>query len=75
MGHVYKTYNAYCEGKAGSTAPSSYPFGIVGVLKPSYPSKSPGQRLVLCHFLGMRHFTGGGCLGYPFSGDFEGIMK
>ena len=39
VGHVYRTYNAYCEGKAGSTplerlrekrggqAPRSYPFG------------------------------------------------
>ena len=41
VGHVYRTYNAYCEGKAGSTplerlrekrggqAPRSYPFGAV----------------------------------------------
>ena len=70
--HVYRTYNAYCEGKAGSTAPRSYPFGAVGFLKPINPSKSPGQRLVLCHFLGMRYVTGRGCLGYPFSVDSEG---
>ena len=62
-----RTYNAYCEGKAGSTplerlrekrggqAPRSYPFGAVGFLKPIHPAKWPGQRLVLCHFLGMRY--------------------
>ena len=87
VGHVYRTYNAYCEGKAGSTplerlrekrggqAPRSYPFGSVGFLKPIHPSKWPGQRLVLCHFLGMRYVTGGGCLGYPFSGDAEGYRE
>ena len=83
----FGTYNAYCEGKAGSTplerlrekrggqAPRSYPFGAVGFLKPIHPSKWPGQRLVLCHFLGMRYVTGGGCLGYPFSGDAEGYRE
>ena len=87
MGHVYRTYNAYCEGKAGSTplerlrekrggqAPRSYPFGAVGFLKPIHPSKWPCQRLVLCHFLGMRYVTGGGCLGYPFSVDAEGYRQ
>ena len=87
VGHVYRTYNAYCEGKAGSTplerlrekrggqAPRSYPFGSVGFLKPIHPSKWPGQRLVLCHFLGMRYVTGGGCLGYPFSVDAEGYRE
>ena len=87
VGHVYRTYNAYCEGKAGSTplerlrekrggqAPRSYPFGAVGFLKPIHPSKWPGQRLVLCHFLGMRYVTGGGCLGYPFSVDAEGYRE
>ena len=87
MGHVYRTYNAYCEGKAGSTplerlrekrggqAPRSCPFGAVGFLKPIHPSKWPGQRLVLCHFLGMRYVTGGGCLGYPFSVDAEGYRE
>jgi len=87
VGHVYRTYNAYCEGKAGSTplerlrekrggqAPRSYPFGAVGFLKPIHPAKWPGQRLVLCHFLGMRYVTGGGCLGYPFSVDAEGIVR
>ena len=46
VGHVYRTYNAFCEGKAGSTplerlrdvrggqAPRSYPFGAVGFVKP-----------------------------------------
>ena len=38
-------------------------------------SKWPGQRLVLCHFLGMRYSTGGGCLGYPFSVDAEGYRE
>ena len=87
VGHVYRTYNAYCEGKAGSTplerlrekrggqAPRSYPFGAVGFLKPIHPAKWPGQRLVLCHFLGMRYVTGGGCLGYPFSVDAEGYRE
>ena len=87
VGHVYRTYNAYCEGKSGSTplerlrekrggqAPRSYPFGSVGFLKPIHPSKWPGQRLVLCHFLGMRYVTGGGCLGYPFSVDAEGYRE
>ena len=87
VGHVKRTYNAYCEGKAGSTplerlrekrggqAPRSYPFGSVGFLKPIHPSKWPGQRLVLCHFLGMRYVTGGGCLGYPFSVDAEGYRE
>ena len=87
VGHVYRTYNAYCEGKAGSTplerlrekrggqAPRSYPFGAVGFLKPIHPSKWPGQRLVSCHFLGMRYVTGGGCLGYPFSVDAEGYRE
>ena len=87
MGHVYRAYNAYCEGKAGSTplerlrekrggqAPRSYPFGAVGFLKPIHPAKWPGQRLVLCHFLGMRYVTGGGCLGYPFSVDAEGYRE
>ena len=87
VGHVYRTYNAYCEGKAGRTplerlrekrggqAPRSYPFGAVGFLKPIHPSKWPGQRLVLCHFLGMRYVTGGGCLGYPFSVDAEGYRE
>ena len=87
VGHVYRTYNAYCEGKAGSTplerlrekrggqAPRSYPFGSVGFLKPIHPSKWPGQRLVVCHFLGMRYVTGGGCLGYPFSVDAEGYRE
>ena len=31
-----------------------------------------GQRLVLCHYLGMRYCTGGGCLGCPFTVDNEG---
>ena len=87
VGHVYRTYNAYCEGKAGSSplerlrekrggqAPRSYPFGAVGFLKPIHPAKWPGQRLVLCHFLGMRYVTGGGCLGYPFSVDAEGYRE
>ena len=87
VGHVYRTYNAYCEGKAGSTllerlrekrggqAPRSYPFGAVGFLKPIHPSKWPGQRLVLCHFPGMRYVTGGGCLGYPFSVDAAGYRE
>ena len=38
-------------------------------------SKWPGQRLVLCHSLGMRYSTGGGCLGYPFSVDAEGYRE
>ena len=86
VGYVHKTYNVYCEGKTGSTlrtfegkrggqAPRSYPFGAVGFLKPIHPSKWPGQRLVLCHFLGMRYSTGGSCLGYPFSVDAEGIVR
>ena len=82
-GTCHRTYNAYCEGKAGSTplerlrekrggqAPRSYPLGAVGFLKPIHPSNWPGQRLVLCHFLGMRYVTGGGCLGYPFSVFFS----
>ena len=75
VGHVYRIDNAYCEGKTGSTAPRSCPFGAVGFLKPIHPSKSPGQRLVLCHFLGMRYVTGGGCLGYRFSVDSEGYCE
>ena len=87
VGHVYRTYNAYCEGKAGSSplerlrekrggqAPRSYPFGAVGFLKHIHPAKWPGQRLVLCHFLGMRYVTGGGCLVYPFSVDAEGYRE
>ena len=67
VGHVYRTYNAFCEGKAGSTplerlrdvrggqAPRSYPFGAVGFVKPVHANKWPGQRLVLCHYLGMRY--------------------
>ena len=87
VGHVFRTYNAYCEGKAGSTplerlrekregqAPRSYPFGAVGFLKPIHPAKWPGQRLVLCHFLGMRYVTGGGCLGHPFLLMLKGIVR
>ena len=75
VGHVFRMDNAYCEGKTGSTAPRSCPFGAVGFLKPIHPSKSPGQRLVLCHFLGMRYVTGRGCLGYPFSVDSEGYCE
>ena len=87
VGHVYRTYNAYCEGKAGSTplerlrekrggqAPRSYPFGAVGFLKPIHPAKWPGQRLVLCHFLGMRYVTGGGCLGTHFLLMLKGIVR
>ena len=67
VGHVYRTYNAFCEGKAGSTplerlretrggqAPRSYPFGAVGCVKRVHANKWPGQRLVLCHYLGMRY--------------------
>ena len=51
VGHVYRTYNAYCEGKAGSTplerlrekrggqAPRSYPFGAVGFFETNSPCK------------------------------------
>ena len=87
VGHVHRTYNAFCEGKAGSTplerlrdvrggqAPRSYPFGAVGFVKPVHANKWPGQRLVLCHYLGMRYCTGGGCLGYPFTVDNEGYRE
>ena len=61
--------------KRGGQAPRSYPFGTVGFLKPIHPSKWPGQRLVLCHFLGMRYVTGGGSLGYPFFVDAEGYRE
>ena len=81
------TYNAFCEGKAGSTplerlrdvrgdqAPRSCPFGAVGFVKPVHANKWPGQRLVLCHHLGMRHSTGRDCLGYPFTVDAEGYRE
>ena len=87
MGHVYRTYNPFCEGKAGSTplerlrdvrggqAPRSYSFGAVGFVKPVHANKWPGQRLVLCHYLAMRYSTGGGCLGYPFTVDAEGYRE
>ena len=86
VGHVSRTYNAFCEGKAGSTperlrdvrggqAPRSYPFVAVGFLKPMHANKWPGQRLVLCHYLGMRYCTGGGCLSYPFTVDNEGYRQ
>ena len=61
--------------KWGGQAPRSYPFGAVAFLKPIHPSKWPGQRLVLCHFLGMRYVTGGSCLGCPFSVDAEGYVS
>ena len=70
VGHIERMDNAYCEERLG--APRSCLFGAVGGLKPIHLSKSPGQRLVLCHFLGMRYVTGGGCLGYPFSVDCRG---
>ena len=85
VGHVYRTYNAYWKGwkhplrtferKMGGQAPRSYPFGAVAFLKLIHPSKWPGQRLVLCHFLGMRYVTGGSCLGYPFSVNAEGYVS
>ena len=85
--HVYRTYKHIVRErlgapplerlreKRGGQAPRSYPFGAVGFLKPIHPAKWPGQRLVLCHFLGMRYVTGGGCLGYPFSVDAEGYRE
>ena len=51
------------------------PFGAVGFEKPVHATKWPGQRLVLCHYLGMRYTTGGGCLGYPFTVDVEGYRE
>ena len=87
VGHVYRTYNAYCEGKAGSTplerlrekrggqAPRSYPFGAVGFLKPIHPAKWPGQRLVLCHFLGMRYVTVEVVWGTHFLLMLKGIVR
>ena len=50
VGHVYRMDNADFEGKTGSTAPRSCPFGALGFLKPIHPSKLPGQRLVCAIF-------------------------
>ena len=86
VGHVYRTYNAFCEGKAGAPVRTfERDTGRAGtqvlsfwgsrVCEPVHATKWPGQRLVLCLYLGMRYSTGGGCWGYPFTVDAEGYRE
>ena len=87
VGYTYRTYNVFCERKKGGTPleslrekrggqmPKSFPFGILGFVKPVHAQRWPGQRLVLCAYLGMRFSTGGGCLAYPVSVDGTGVRE
>ena len=87
VGYTFRTFNVFCQrpkgctpleglrGKRGGQKPASYPFGILGYAKPVEPSRWPGQRLVLCVYLGMRFSTGGGCLVYPSTEDRLGVRE
>ena len=74
VGYTYRTHNAFCTKLKGGTpleamrerrggqVPRSYPFGIIGFAKPVHAADWPGQKMVLCIYVGMRYMTGGGCL-------------
>ena len=84
MIYLYRTFNGFCERKWGGTpleslrekrrdqTPRTFPFGIMGFVKPVHAQKwqgQKGQRMVLGDYLGARYNTGGGCLVYPVSVD------
>lgn len=87
VGYTFRTFNIFSKRPKGCTpleglrerregqTPASYPFGIVGYAKPVEPSRWPGQRLILCAYLGMRYSTGGGCLVYPSTEDRLGVRE
>ena len=56
------------EKREGQT-PRTFPFRIMGFVKPVHAQKWQGQRMVLGAYLGARYNTGGGCLVYPVSFD------
>ena len=55
--------------------PRTFPFGIMGFVKPVHAQKWQGQRMVLGAYLGARYSTGGGCLVYPVSVDSTGVRE
>ena len=87
VGYIYRTFNGFCERKWGGTAlesvrekrggqiPRTFPFGIMGFVKPVHAQKWQGQRMVLGAYLGARYSTGGGCLVYPVSVDSTGVRE
>ena len=65
VGYTYRTFNGFCERTPlGGQTPRSFPFGIMGFVKPVQAQKWQGQRMVLGAYLGARCNMGGGCLGY-----------
>ena len=87
VGYTYRTFNGFCERKWGGTPleslrekrggqiPRTFPFGIMGFVKPVHAQKWQGQRMVLGAYLGARCSTGGGCLVYPVSVDSTGVRE
>ena len=87
VGYTYRTFNGFCERKWGGTPleslrekrggqiPRTFPFGIMGFVKPVHAQKWQGQRMVLGAYLGARYSTGGGCLVYPVSVDSTGVRE
>ena len=85
-GYVYRTFNVFCEQNQsqsgapldrmrdarGGQKPSSFPFGMIGFVKPVLLEPWKGQGLVLCSCLGMRYVTGGGVLAVPLNQDSDG---
>ena len=74
IGYVYRTFDIFCDQRQSGTPlekmygaregqkPSSYPFRMIGFVKPVLLEPCQGQRVVLCTYLGMRYVTGGGYL-------------
>ena len=87
VGYTYRTFNGFCECKWGGTPlefvrekrggqiPRTFPFGIMGFVKPVHAQKWQGQRMVLGAYLGARYSTGGGCFVYPVSVDSTGVRE
>jgi len=86
-GYVYRTFNVFCEqnkggtplermrGARGGQTPSSFPFGMLGFVKPIHLEPWRGQRLVLCCYLGLRYVTGGGVFAFPLNQDSHGTRE
>ena len=55
----------------GGQKPSSFPFGMLGFVKPIISEPWKGQRLELCSYLGLRYVTGGS-FSFPVNQDSNG---
>ena len=67
VGYTYRTFKGFCERKWGGTPleslreerggqiPRTFPFGIMGFVKPVHAQKWQGQRMVLGAYLGARY--------------------